>query len=71
LLPFILEVSFFRLLPKNIIIRIYKTIISPVVLYGCEILSLALIDEHRLRMFEKSVLRRIFGSEGRLEEIAY
>jgi hypothetical protein len=41
--------------------RIYKTIILPVILYGCEIWSLALSEEHRLRVFEKKVLRRIFG----------
>jgi hypothetical protein len=38
----------------------YKTIILPVVLYGCEIWSLTLREEHRLRVFENSVLRRIF-----------
>jgi hypothetical protein len=42
-------------------IKIYKTIILPVVLYGCETLSLTLREEHRLRVFEKRVLRRIFG----------
>jgi hypothetical protein len=39
----------------------YKTIILPVVLYGCENLSLTLKEEHRLRVFENRVLRRIFG----------
>jgi hypothetical protein len=38
-------------LSKNIKIRIYKTIILPVVLYGCETWSLTLREEHRLRMF--------------------
>jgi hypothetical protein len=42
-------------------VRICKTIIFPVVLYGCETLSLTLKEEHRLRMFENRVLRRIFG----------
>jgi hypothetical protein len=42
-------------------IKIYKTIILPVVLYGCETWSLTLREEHRLRMFENRVLRRIFG----------
>jgi hypothetical protein len=37
------------------------TIILPVVLYGCETWSLTLREEHRLRVFEKRVLRRIFG----------
>jgi hypothetical protein len=39
----------------------YKTIISPVVLYGCETWSLTLREEHRLRVFENRALRRIFG----------
>jgi hypothetical protein len=46
---------------KNIKIRIYKNIILPVVLYGCETWSLTLRDKHRLRVFENRVLRRIFG----------
>jgi hypothetical protein len=44
-------------------IKIYKTIILPVVSYGCETLSLTLREEHRLRVFEIRVLRRIFGSK--------
>jgi hypothetical protein len=55
-------------------IRIYKTIILPVVLYGCETWSLTLREYHRLRVFENKVLRRIFGqkSDGdrRLEKTA-
>jgi hypothetical protein len=39
----------------------YKMIILPVVLYGCEIWSLTLREEHRLRVFKNRVLRRIFG----------
>jgi hypothetical protein len=39
----------------------YKTLILPVVLYGCETWSLTLREEHRLRVFENSVLRRIFA----------
>jgi hypothetical protein len=39
----------------------YKTIILPVVLYGCETCSLTLSDKYRLRVFENRVLRRIFG----------
>jgi hypothetical protein len=35
--------------------------LSPVVLYGCETLPLTLREEHRLRVFENRVLRRIFG----------
>jgi hypothetical protein len=52
-----------RLLPKNIKIIIYNIIILPVVLYGCEIWSLTLREEHRLRVFENRVLRRIFRSK--------
>jgi hypothetical protein len=50
-----------RLLSRNIKTKIYKTIILPVVLYGCETWSLTLREEHRLRVFENRVLRRIFG----------
>jgi hypothetical protein len=39
----------------------YRTIILPVVLYGCETWSLTLREERRLRMFENTVLRRVFG----------
>jgi hypothetical protein len=49
------------LLSKIVKIRIYKTIILPVVLYGCEILSLTLKERHKLRVTENKVLRRIFG----------
>jgi hypothetical protein len=49
-----------RLLPKNAKTRLYKTIILSVVLYGCETWSLTLREEHRLRVFENRVLRRIF-----------
>jgi hypothetical protein len=42
-------------------IKIYRTIILPVVLYGCDTWSLTLREEHRLRVFENRVLRRIFG----------
>jgi hypothetical protein len=41
--------------------KIYRTIIFPVVLYGCETWSLTLREERRLRVFEKRVLRRVFG----------
>jgi hypothetical protein len=43
-------------------IKIYRTIMFPVALYGCETWSLTLREESRLRVFEKRVLRRIFGS---------
>jgi hypothetical protein len=50
-----------RLLSTNVKIKIYKTIILPVGLYGCENLFLTLREEHRLRVFENRVLRIIFG----------
>jgi len=49
------------LLSKNTKIKIYRTIILPVVLYGCETWSLTLREGRRLRVFEKRALRRIFG----------
>jgi len=51
-----------RLLSKNLKIKIYRTIILPIVLYGCETWSLTLREERKLRVFENMVLRRIFGS---------
>jgi hypothetical protein len=50
-----------RLLSKNVKIRTYKTIIFPVVLYGCETWSLTIREEHRLRVFENRALRMILG----------
>jgi len=50
-----------RLLSKNVKIKKFRTIILPVVLYGCETWSLTLREERRLRVFENKVLRRIFG----------
>jgi hypothetical protein len=52
---------FSRLLSKNLKIGIYKTIILSVVLYRCETWSLTLREEHRLRVFENRMLRRIIG----------
>ncbi|KAJ4445755.1 hypothetical protein ANN_12440 [Periplaneta americana] len=51
------------LLSKNLKVRIYKTVILPVVLYGCETWTLTLREEHRLRVFENKVLRKIFGAK--------
>ena len=48
------------LLSKNLKIKIYRIIILPVVLYGCETWSLILREERMLRVFENRVLRRIF-----------
>ena len=50
-----------RLLSKNLKIKIYRTIILPVVLYGCETWSLTLWEERKLRVLENMMLRRIFG----------
>ena len=50
-----------RLLSKNLKIKIYRNIILPVVLYGCETWSLTLREERKLRVFENMVLMRIFG----------
>jgi hypothetical protein len=49
-----------HLLSKNVKIRIYKTIILPVVFFVCEIYSPTLREEHRLRVMEDRVLRRMF-----------
>jgi hypothetical protein len=49
------------LLSKNTKVKIYITIILPVVLYGCDTWSLTLRKEHRLRVFENRVLRKKFG----------
>jgi hypothetical protein len=46
---------------KNLKIKIYKSLFLPIVLYGCETWSLTLRKEHRLRVFENRMLRRIFG----------
>jgi hypothetical protein len=48
-------------LSKNVVVKIQITIILPVVLYECEIWSLTLREEHRLRSFENRVLRRTSG----------
>jgi hypothetical protein len=53
---------------KNLKIKTRKTIILPVVLYGCETWSVTLREEHRLRVFDNRVLRGIFGPKR--EEVA-
>ena len=50
-----------NLLSKNIKIKIHRSIILPVVLFGCETWSLTLREDYRLKFFEHTVLRRIFG----------
>ena len=52
-----------RLLSKNLKIKIYRTILLAVVLYGCGTWSVTLREEHRLRAFENRVLRGIFVAE--------
>jgi hypothetical protein len=49
-----------NLLSKNVKIRIYRTIILALILYGCETWSLPLREENRLSIFENRMLRRIF-----------
>jgi hypothetical protein len=51
----------FPLPSKNIKIKIYRTIVLPVFLYGCETWSLTLREEYRLRVLENRALREIFG----------
>ena len=52
------------LLSKNLKIKIYRNIILPLVLFGCENWSLTLREERRLRVFENRVLRKILGPKG-------
>jgi hypothetical protein len=61
LLPFGAESFVFQFAIKNLKTEKYRTIILPVVLYGCETRSLTMREEHRLMVFENRVLRRIFG----------
>jgi hypothetical protein len=53
--------SVFLLKSKNLKIKIYKTVILPVVLYGYKTWSLTLREEHRLRVFGNRMLMRVFG----------
>jgi len=50
-----------RLLSKNLKIKIYRTIILPIVLIECETWSLTSREERKMRVFENMLLRRIFG----------
>jgi hypothetical protein len=56
------------LLSKNLKIKIYRSIILPAVLYGCETWLLTLREEHRLRVLESRVQRREFGSKTEQEK---
>jgi hypothetical protein len=58
----------FGLLSKNTKIKIYRSVILPVVLYECEAWPLTLTEEHRLRVFKNRMLRKMFGLIG--DEIA-
>jgi hypothetical protein len=57
------SVLFFILVSKNIEIKVYRTIILPVVSYGCETWVPTLWEERKLKVFENRVLRRIFGAK--------
>jgi hypothetical protein len=61
MLPFSAEPFAFSPAVQNVKIRLHKTIILSVVLYGCETWSLTVRGEQKLRVFEKRVLRRLFG----------
>jgi hypothetical protein len=59
----------FLLISKALKIKIHKTVILSLVLYGCETWSLTLKEEHRLRVFENKVFRKIFGPRSEKEYI--
>jgi hypothetical protein len=65
----IIQSEIFRLpIPyKKLNIKIHRTVILSLVLYGRETWSLTLREEHRLRVFENRVLRRIFGPKGEVD----
>ena len=60
LLSFGAEFFVFQITIQNLKVKLYRNIILPVVLYGCETWSLTLREERKLRVFENMVLRRIF-----------
>jgi len=66
--PFVFQVAIQKFKDQDIYIYIYRTIILPVVLYGCETWSLTLREERKLRVFENIVLMRIFGPRRDLEK---
>jgi hypothetical protein len=55
------NLQFSHMLSKNVNIKMYRTIILPVVLYGCETLSLTLREDCKLEVSENRMLRRLFG----------
>jgi len=58
-------------LSKNLKVKIYRIIIWPVVLYGCETWSLILREERRLRVSVNRVMRRIFRPKRGVEKATY
>ena len=58
------NVLFSSLLSKNLKFKIYRTIILPVVFYGCETCSLTLREERRLRVFENIWVQEGRGDRG-------
>jgi len=71
--PLVQNILSSNLLSKNLKIKIQRSVILRVALYGCETWSLTLREEHRLRVFENRVLREIFGPKrdevtGRVEK---
>ena len=58
------ESSVFQVAIQKFKIKMYRTIILPVVLYGCETWSLTLREERRLRVFENRMLRRVLDLRG-------
>jgi hypothetical protein len=50
-----------RTISMNLKIQLYRTLIRPVVMYGCEVWTLRKLDQNRLLIFERKILRRIFG----------
>jgi len=66
LLSFTADSLIFKLLSKNIKIKIYRTVILPDVLYWYETWSLTRSEKHRQRVFEKRVLRKIRGPKDKV-----
>lgn len=50
-----------RMISKNLKIKLYRTLIHPVVMYSCDVWTLRKSDQNRLLIFEKKIFRRIFG----------
>jgi hypothetical protein len=63
LLLFCAESLSWGFLSRNLKFKLYRTVILPVLLYGCETWSLTLMEECRLWLFENGVLRSVFGSK--------